>query len=322
MSTPTPFVNLAGWQIYNPPFHLDQTRCFGYWVKGDRQRLQSSLDAYLNAGLPDNIYYCALTGQVLAAVVDIGHLSCVNPPQCDEGWLEEVDFAFFALVVRLEKCGPLWLPRKLALAPLFLFVDNPLAVMGGREVFGYPKSQGKIQLPSPDGEMPLAITTYTLPTFTKQTQLKLEQIITIQADAPPAPPSTVWQSADEWLHALINHAVEGVAEVMLPEVETVVKWAEHLSSSQVSFVFRKQFPDATNPLNACYSALIEAPLQVTAFRGGGIIAGPHTLNIANCASLQIAQFFGLPCEPIRVELAFHTDADFLVELGTVVHQIT
>lgn len=314
------FINLAGWQIYNPPFNLDQTQCYGYFVKGDRTQLQASVDTFLNAGLPDNLRYYVLTGQVLAAVVDIGHLSCVNPPQSQEGWLEEVDFAFFAVVVRLEKVGPIWLPRKLVLLPLFLLVDNPLAVMGGREVFGYPKSQGDISLPSLGSSNPLSITTWVLEAFSPQTQLTQKEVISVTQSSSAATPTSHWTTAGDWLHALLKHAVDGVEEVLLPEISTVVKWVEHLAPSEVTFVFRKQFPDAINPLQACYSAIVEAPLKVTAFRGGGLINGDHTLNVLPCDSLPIAKFLGLPSASCPIELAFHTDADFLVELGVIIHQ--
>ena len=314
------FINLAGWQIYNPPFNLDQTLCYGYWVKGDRERLQASVDAYLNQGLPEDTRYCVLTGQVLAAVVDIGHLSCVNPPQSQEGWLEEVDFAFFAVLVRLEKVGPFWLPQKLVLLPLFLLVDNPLAVMGGREVFGYPKSQGNITLPSLGSSDPLSISTFVLETFSPATQLTVKEVITVEQTSPPAAPTNDWTTSGEWLRAMLHHAVDGVDEVLIQELSTVVKWAEHLLPSEVTFVFRKQFPDAINPLQACYAAIVEAPLKVTAFRGGGLISGDHTLNVLKCDSLPIADFLGLPSSSCPVELAFHTDADFLVELGEIIYQ--
>ena len=320
MATTTNFINLAGWQIYNPPFHLNQTMCYGYWVQGDRTTLQASVDAYLNAGLPDNIRYCVVTGQVLAAVVDIGHLSCVNPPQSQEGWLEEVDFAFFVAVIRWEKFGLIWLPKKLALLPLFLLVDNPLAVMGGREVFGYPKSQGDITLPSLGSSDPLSISTWVLEAFSPHTQLTQKEVISVTKANTPLAATMTWKSSGDWIRAMMHHVFEELEELLIPEVSTVVKWAEHLLPSEVTFVFRKQFPDAVNPLNACYSAIVEAPLKVTAFRGGGLISGNHTLNVTKCDSLPIGDFLGLPSTSCPVELAFHTDADFLVELGTIIHR--
>ncbi|MFM9963073.1 MAG: hypothetical protein ACKV2Q_17845 [Planctomycetaceae bacterium] len=314
------FINLAGWQIYNPPFILGQTQCYGYFVQGDRERLQDSVDAYLNQGLPDDLRYCVLTGQVLAAVVDIGHLSCVNPPQSQEGWLEEVDFAFFAVVVRMKRIGILWVPQKLLLLPLFLLVDNPLAVMGGREVFGYPKSQGNITLPSPDSASPLSISTFVLETFSPQTQLALKEVVNIQTSTTAVATLNDWTTPVGWLRALLQHLLRDIDSLLHPELIVAAKWAAQLMLSEVTFVFRKQFPDAINPLQACYAAIVEAPMKVTAFRGGGLIPGDHTLNVLKCDSLPIADFLGLPSSSCPVELAFHTDADFLVELGEIIHQ--
>jgi hypothetical protein len=315
----TSFINLAGWQIYNPPFHLNETTCHGYWIRGDRARLQDGVDAYLNAGLPKNVRYHVLTGQVLASVVDIGRLSCVQPPQSQQGWLEEVDFAFFALVIRVEKTGPIWLPRKLVLLPLFLLVDNPLAVMGGREVFGYPKSQGNITL-SPGSPKPLAITTYVLERFSPQTQLLLKEILHVTSTGGESMASGEWQDFDHYWHALLHHAVDGEQEILLTEIDTVVRWAEHLLPSEVTFVFRKQFPDASNPRQACYSAIVEAPLNVTAFRRGELVHGELQLHILKCDSLPIADFLGLSSPVSPIELAFRTEADFRVDLGEIIHR--
>lgn len=319
------FINQAGWQIYNPPFQLDQTTCFGYFVSADRSALQRSVDQTLNAGLPEDICYKVLSGQVLAAMVDIGHLSCVNPPQNTQGWLHESDFAFFAVLARLERVAGIWLPRRLVLFPVFLMVDNPLAVMVGRELFGYPKSMADITIPAIGSNDPLSISTLVLESFSRNTPLTNVEVIRVECDstATPAhvnPPPTEWNSASDWLRGLFEHAFAGAEDLVIEGLETVVKWIDHLHEPAVTLVFRKQFPDAIDPLQACYAAIVEAPLKVTGFTHGGLLHGKRTLHITPCDSLPIASFLGLPSPRCDVELAFYSQAEFLVELGEIIHR--
>jgi hypothetical protein len=199
-------INLAGWQIHTPPFQLEQTQCYGYWLKADKATLQASVDAYLNEGLPDNICYKVLAGQVLASLVVIGHLDCAEPPQSNQGWMQERDFAFFIVLARLERVAGVWLPRQLVMLPVFLMVDNPLAVSTGREVYGFPKSVAQITVPASGTNDPVSVTTLVLQTFTRNTQLSPLEIIRVTSDTPapalsdsnattPVPDST-WNSAE------------------------------------------------------------------------------------------------------------------------------
>lgn len=321
------YINLAGWQIYDPPFHLMQTTCYGYFVRADRAALQTSVDAFLNAGLPETVCYKVLSGQVLAALVDIGRLACVNPPQCDQGWLCESDFAFFAVLARLERVAGVWVPRKLVLFPVFLMVDNPLAVMVGREVFGYPKSKAEIAIPDLGSSQPLTITTLALETFSPETPLKSIELIRVTSDNTGSGNSsttttTQWNSASDWIHDLFHQAFEGIEDIVIEGIETVVKWLDHLHEPQVTLVFRKQFPDAVDPSRACYAAIVEAPMKVTAFTEGGLLHGDRSLHVQPCASLPIASFLGLPSDTCPIELAFYSRAEFLVELGEVIHTFT
>jgi hypothetical protein len=320
------FINLAGWQIYNPPFHLQQTTCYGYFVSADKTTLQASVDQFLNQGLPENVCYKVLSGQVLASLVDIGRLSCVNPPQNTEGWLQESDFAFFAVLARLEKVWDVWVPQKLVLFPVFLMVDNPLAVMVGREVFGYPKSMAEISIPAFGSTDPLSIMTLVLENFSPDTPLTSVEVIRVTCNNPagenePADEAVQFDTASNWLKALFHHAFSGVEEVVIEGLETVVKWIDHVHEPQVTLVFRKQFPDAVDPLQACYSAIVEAPLRVTGFTQGGLLHGDRTLHVKKCDSLPMGSFLGLPSDTCPVELAFYSRAEFLVELGEIVHRI-
>ena len=44
----------------------------------------------------------------------------------------------------------------------YIWVDNPMSMATGREMYGWPKSMGKIQLPVPHGDQSLLLQTYGL----------------------------------------------------------------------------------------------------------------------------------------------------------------
>ena len=52
------------------------------------------------------------------------------------------------------------LPCSLGWFVPYMFVDNPLSLAGGREIYGFNKNQGLIELPGEDGAGPLKVHAY------------------------------------------------------------------------------------------------------------------------------------------------------------------
>jgi hypothetical protein len=311
---------MGGWQMHTPPYSLTNNRMLGYMVRGNRDQIQKTVDAYLNKQMPDDTYYCVATGQVLIGVIEIGKLACLNLPDRDEGWLEETDVAFFITLIRLKKHGFVWLPEKLVMLPMYLMVDNPMAVMCGREVYGYPKSQGDICVPASGSTDPLSIETFVLEKFSPTTKLKKIKFFEIKHDTSTSSASDKWGSFTEMLKTIFKRAFSDLETILVEELEAAVKWEKHLLPDRIDCVFLKQFPSVANPNKACFQSIVEAPLIVTNFHGGGILPGEHQLYLEpRCDSLPVATSFGLPTGPIPIEFAFESKVDFISDVGSVVH---
>jgi hypothetical protein len=98
-------------------------------------------------GLLDHCQYVPLVPRVLILFASIQQLKSVEPPDSALGWMTEGDVAFWVSVAQLDPTGAASRPRGLTWFLPYIFVDNPLALTTGREVYGYPKEQGTFVIP-------------------------------------------------------------------------------------------------------------------------------------------------------------------------------
>jgi hypothetical protein len=112
---------------------------------------------------------------------------------------------------------------------------------------------------------------------------------------------------------LLRHFV-GKSGLLMPTWELIKNLYASLEGGLVPMFFLRQFRDVAEPDRAAYQAIIEAPCDLTAWRGGGFL-DEHVLTIQACASHPLARDLGLPSHPIETGFGFWADFDFDVACG-------
>src|SRR5208282_5203914 len=117
-----------------------------YPLKASVERLHEFCANYLNLDDDLPVRFEPAAPWVLMQIVDYGRmaLSSVNV-----GWFSQHELAFGIPVRRYEREKSKWVFADWAMVFPFIFVDNPLSMSGGREIYGWSKSGIQIDTTTP-----------------------------------------------------------------------------------------------------------------------------------------------------------------------------
>jgi len=145
-----PPFNTALGEFLALPAHLEQkysdvvTQI--YPLKASMERLQDFCDNYLNLDEELPMHFKPAAPWVLMQVVDYGKMAT---NAMNVGWFSQHELAFGVPVRRYEKEKGKLVFVDWAMVFPFIFVDNPLSMSGGREIYGWSKSGIQIDTTTP-----------------------------------------------------------------------------------------------------------------------------------------------------------------------------
>jgi hypothetical protein len=140
-----PEFNLALGQFLALPAHLQQrysdvvTQIFP--LKASLNRLQEFCDSYLNLDEDPPLYFKPAAPWVFMQVVDYGQMATTSK---NLGWFSQHELAFGVPLRCYKREKDEWVFVDWAMVFPFIFVDNPLSMSGGRKIYGWSKSEIKI----------------------------------------------------------------------------------------------------------------------------------------------------------------------------------
>jgi hypothetical protein len=177
------------------------------------------------------------------------------------------------------------------LAPKFftpyLFIDNPVGLSGGREIYGYAKQFGQLQVAAQPSEIDsMTVDVFTLKTYSPESKAGMFRLMTLDKidDGVANYPEKPWEHLGD-----VFEAAQARLNPKLPGI----KLPRGLFSMSIPQVFLKQFRDIVHPDNACYQAVVEANARVDSFNGGWLLPGRYQLTVVDLAGVPLADDLGL-----------------------------
>lgn len=197
----------------------------------------------------------------------------------DDGYLTEAEFGFW-LPVHLRWRGgsatALYLP--------YLFVDNPAALLAGREIYGFNKIHGQFRYASDSDIDPTAVAAQVLHTLAPDSRLDWLTVAAWTGAAARARP--IWNSA--------GAALAGIASRLVSQL-TTTELRMDFSLPALPLVFLKQFRDAADGTSACHQAAVLARATLApGVSGGWLDCQGLQLALPGHATLDIGRTLGLP----------------------------
>jgi uncharacterized protein with NAD-binding domain and iron-sulfur cluster len=264
-----------GQMSHEAPLLVSDVQMHAFRLSGKRWRMQRLVDENLN--LPSmragsSVRFTVLGNSALLAFL---YSAAAGPSAPDNrvGVMDDREAALF--IPLLQRDG---LQLKLTAWVPYLFIDRPIGMTMGREVWGYTKSAAQIAWPRPADDY--RVVTSTLKVHAPQTVASDEEVLRLyRTQEQPAPlGASIWTTLGEVIAALVP---EAALMKLLP-------------GRNLPVVNLKQFRDVENSKLACYQALVESPMEVgKSFNAGWLDTSGMKLDVFTCDSHQIVTQFGL-----------------------------
>lgn len=304
-----------GLPVFRGPYLQQDTQMAVLFFQADSDRLTALCDRYLNAPSEGQTKYVPLMPNIAVVFADT---SATSDDERDRrvGRLPETEVSFWILTVAMRKVGPLFVPDRLVWFIPFLFTDEGDVIATGREVYGFNKQLGQIQKPAAIQRPEFSIDVVGIKEFKLEAVGRVERLLDMRRtdrNAGDEPPGT-WSSWDKAKAAITPEVLKTLAT---DTKNKVVEIAALLITHQMRLVFLKQFRDVTHTRQACYQAIVEAPLMVRTFRQGGFLGGEYVMRVNRLDSHPLADVLGLRLKngEQRSMLGLWMKLDFRLEEG-------
>ncbi|MFY0531437.1 acetoacetate decarboxylase family protein [Nannocystis pusilla] len=244
----------------SPPYEARATAMYAAVLAADPERLAELCERHL--GLNPERCYLPLGPSVVFYAQHNHALSAVDAP----GVVPERDFGFLVPVAVCERRAGKLTPVGVAVYMPYLWVDLGAALLGGREVLGFPKGQATLCFPAaPTGAVELRVDTWMPPAAGRSGAWREERLIDARLDGSAR--SRVRSLADALRSGfdpawLASRGVDLAGQLRLLRALTLT-----LRTGGLRMVFLKQYRDAAACDRACYQAIVEAPAPAPAPRG-------------------------------------------------------
>lgn len=239
-----------------------------FGVNGDRSAMQAMVDNFLKPVAGNKFTYFAATDSALLTVLKIERCSTSTEvigwiPGCECAlWIPLFEFDLATFKTRMV----MWSP--------YIFISYSIGMVTGREVWGWSKALADIAFPANPALPEFTVSTLIFRQFDASLPGGEETLLTIRGDGPLST-GPAWPSLDDAAEEVIGK-LTGLPIGAIPSPFEFVP--------DFPAIALKQFRDSAAPKLACYQAVVNSPVHITNFTGGGFHNANFTLEIATCAS--------------------------------------
>jgi hypothetical protein len=283
-----------------------------FLVEGDQHRIGSYLQRTFGDPSGGQVTLEPVGSSVLVLLTSTDHLRGVGGTFPDIG--HELALAFMIVARDVNDGGSLVL-----VAP-YLFVDNPLALIQGREVFGFPKDLGFFDLQLGGGAQldTLAVDVLGVPTVSGNEVFARQRLIEI---ARTGKQLDGLSSLVDRFQSIVG-GVQGGLRLLTdylrdaarnPEVGLAI--TDIIVRRRATVLNLKQFHEVADSGPACYQAIIACNLELSREGEADVLRDDYTIVVNDLASHPIGRDLGL-AGTLHVDLSFTIDLDF-VQTATV-----
>jgi uncharacterized protein with NAD-binding domain and iron-sulfur cluster len=258
------YVEYGGRATAPGPFLSLQGKLRSFVLEGDERRIADLVRRTLDEPAGPQVAYRGIGSKVLLMVGGFERVSSMASPFDRWGTVSEIMASFWIPVIAGRDLGDVFLAERLGLAAPYVFVDNPMSYLGGRETYGYAKTMARFDPPSGVGERQRMEAFGG--DFGRDDGAAWRMFLEISASGVEAGPERAERFegpaalARQLAPQLLERNAEG--EVVLPGVRLGASLIDDMLQGRLRQVFLKQFRDAAHGTRACYQSVVEAPIDI------------------------------------------------------------
>lgn len=315
---PYPFIRYGGNYVPRQPYDIQEVICYGFAADGDQRAMQALCDKTLNFPHADPAYK-VISPTVLFSFMKLNALRSADPEDSSKGSYTETEFSVAMLLAKGRHEAGIFIPEGIVWYFPYLWLDSGTAMISGREIYGYPKQFGKIEMPLGEGDpATFAVSAEAITSFAPNACASLHPIVgAYRTDGPDLYHARGFEALEDAAMGFLGAAVHlNLADFLIGTAFEVLT-AQHL----LSLVFLRQFPDIADGRLTCYQSIAETSFEITRFGSAGFLDGQYAIDITGQDSAPIAAELGFPPVEgsrntrIAPHLGFFLDFDFRLNAG-------
>jgi uncharacterized protein with NAD-binding domain and iron-sulfur cluster len=308
-----PYVEFGGRATTPAPFLSEGGRMRGYVLQGDAARIADLVERLFNTPAGGSMDYRSLGSIVLLLLGGFERVTCLTPPFNRWGSVEEIMASFWVPVLAGRDLGDVFVAERFALAVPYIFVDNPMSYLGGRETYGYAKTMARFEPKNAIGEH------VKMETFGGNFGLNegagWRMFLEVrEGGAQDGGEEEPLEGFAGLVRRILGDLppVNAEGEIVLADLRMTRDLLAAVREERVYQLFLKQFRDARDGTRACYQSVVEAPVDV--LRASNRMVGRDAdLTIHHLDSHPIGQELGVGSQ--RAQIVFDAEIDMLVQPG-------
>jgi hypothetical protein len=304
--TPAPplplYVEYGGIATTPQPDLVEDCVLYGFFPKANLTNLQSLCDKVFAKPSNGAVTCTPLLDRVMLTFGKAARIRPQLQPFNQMGYAVEQQVAFW-IPVEVSQTSNVGSFPKLAWFVPYMWVDNPLSLSGGREIFGWAKNWGSMTL-DPQGCFELLAYGGNFDPSLPSGYFPLVKIAPVSPTA-STPQDSFIDTIIEWLfrEALIL-AAEGFRDLFTQFVKV---------AAPTPIVFLKQFRSVSNGLEASLQEITGAKTTITRLKSFQAVRTKHQLTIHLLHSHPIAADLGVTNQTLSA--GFQVKMDFTLQNG-------
>jgi len=308
-----PYVEYGALASVPGPLKCDGTTLWCFFLEAYHDKLARLLRRVFHDPTRGEIDVRPLGSHVLASFGVIDRITPMAPPFDRMGSAREPQVALWIPCARVRDglLGPV-AERFYVFVP-YIWLDNPISLASGREVFGWSKSFGTPGLPDPAGSQDLTLDAFGMD-YDRGEQPAMRRLLTVTpGDGEPPGGRRRFGSLEDCARHFAHELLDLGDDFIWPGLRFTATLLEDMASHRLREIFLKQFRAIEDGHRAALQQVVDTTMTVPRFSAE--LLGEHHVTVTQLESEPLGDELGLADQTTM--LGVRIEMDFVVHTGTV-----
>jgi hypothetical protein len=198
------YVDYGGLISIPAPFQSLGATLYGFWARADPAKLEALCRQVFAEPSGGRVDYRPLGQHVMLSWGRIPRVVSQTRPFDDMGGVEEDQVVVWIPTASVRRHGGHLVAERFAMFVPYIWLDNPMSLATGREVFGFPKTWGWPAFPEPDVPLHVKLDAFGLDYGKSERAARHPLLELVQGDPVPGVEPTELRS----LHEAARHVAD------------------------------------------------------------------------------------------------------------------
>ncbi len=312
------YIEHGGELSYPAPVVCEGGYFYNFFLEGTKENLVALCDRVFNTTSGGEATYYPLSHVMM---VTVGRIPKIYSGTLNVGWSPEKQVIIWLVLAKVRKEGKVLIAERPVLFPVYTVVPDLYSLVSGREVFGFFKSYGWVDLPDDPAILnpeSLSLDVFGLKKFGPDEEAQRWPLLSFNRISGGESPLKSWSGIRELFHELRPHLWGDEGPLVLPGLKFPISLMEDFFRHEMPLVFLKQFRDVTTDGGAAYQAIIEAPSPLTGLHVE--LMGEYDFQLADeLAGYPLLKDLGLKSQ--KALISVKVKMDFQIGAGKVIWEV-